>query len=66
MFDLIGISYLDDDGIVAKLNKHQLSDLMCHCYLCRECRGILAQRGLEHDDDVKNLNPPVDPDSGDI
>jgi hypothetical protein len=71
MFDMLRIGYLDDDELVAELNKHQSQDRMCHCYVCRECRVILAARGLTDDNDLdrnnsKNPSPQADLHSGDI
>jgi hypothetical protein len=66
MFELLRIGYLEDDEVIAELNKHQLSDRLCRCYLCNEGRRILEQRGFSHDQIIKSLNLPASQDSGDI
>jgi hypothetical protein len=71
VLDIFKEYLFDDDEVLAQLEKHQESTRMCHCYLCRSCRAILAARGLTDDNDLdrnnsKNPSLQADRDSGDI
>ena len=61
MFDLLRIGYLDHDQVIAKLNEHNQGGSTCRCYICGECRVIIAERKLTDDVEPTNPSPPVNP-----